>query len=486
MKKHLTPNGPADCKAAIRGCPYESTGHFSNEADAEKAYADLMSHGHTKVLQKSNRNQRLKNVRESILNRIEISGHMSFTLDELESLGESLSSEVFERTCLDPSRYDFSRKELGALGEMNSAVLREIQNSETPSLSIFRGPHSVALRESIAVLPSGAVSLVVNDVYTEMLRDNTRKQEGFHIAQAVVMGLCEADRQTVDSIPQKAIIGDFVLDSKTTNKWEVEDEDLEGFAVKRVERPLGKPLEAGESAIPAMEMNPRTEDKLIGLIGSGILDGSGRLQAGHELDFIREAPEYAKSIESTALTSRLYAGKKPSGPIAKGKKYVKIADSFQIRDTDGGFYSISKPLYEIHEKSISYNAHTIGAKREVSQSEHITVLTHEFTHAIQTAAKIPGEKEIFQKISAGKPAKNVQSYRYHEGFPDEYMGDQAGREVFTRATEGIFYPHYADYPYLYNESQNSKEVRNWAMGAWAVLALHGEMIAKEKRENSLT
>lgn len=42
-KYHLSANGPRTCKAKVRGCPLgEDAPHFSNQADAQKAYEDKM------------------------------------------------------------------------------------------------------------------------------------------------------------------------------------------------------------------------------------------------------------------------------------------------------------------------------------------------------------------------------------------------------------------------------------------------------------
>jgi hypothetical protein len=198
------------------------------------------------------------------------------------------------------------------------------------------------------------------------------------------------------------------------------------------------------------------------------------------------APELSEVARRSATVTRLYAGKKPTGPIARGRRYSKLTQGFDLKDVDGESYRVDLDLYEIQEKSLSYRDHTIGIKNYGgSESSQNSVLLHEFSHAIQSVRPggIAGERELFDKLSgANKPVKE-QGYTRFPGFPDDYMGDVGGREVFTRASEALFYPHYRTNDYLYNGAHKSQEVRRWPLGTWALLGVEGLKSSTAQAQN---
>lgn len=96
-------------------------------------------------------------------------------------------------------------------------------------------------------------------------------------------------------------------------------------------------------------------------------------------------------------------------------------------------------------------------------------MLHEFSHAVQ-ATGVPKEGEFFRRLSEGADKKKTNGVEHYVGGPDDYMLKSNGREVFTRATEGFFYPR--ENPYLYgseSSKNHGKEVRDWVAGAWLSL-----------------
>lgn len=477
---HLTPDGPAPCSAdpskpGARGCPYSAGGHFATEQEAEQAYADLMEIQGLDAL--NPRSSSLSGLRRG-LEALRESG--SPKLAELQEIGGRIEEEILARAGVDVDRKDLTSEELAALATSASSVLRELQGEPVALRSKFHGPFARQLKEALAPVPSGAAYLVSGDVHTETVNARNGSRDGFHIHQAAVMAPAALEARSPLKVSSAARRGDLVVDPAIAARHEVESGDLQGFAVNRVERGLGERLQDGDSVLHAIRQN-RADDRFIELLQEKVLDTDGVILPGQAERFRELAPELVEPAEASAVVSSFYAGKKPTGAIARGKRYRKVAKDFELTDSSGEHYGVGLELYEVQEKTLSFRDHTIGTKRYGGDGNaQNSVLLHEYSHAIQSARPggIPGEKELFQEIYPQGERVKEDGYERFTGFPDDYMGDVGGREVFTRATEGLFYPQYSGNEYLYDGSESSQEVRRWALGTWALLGAEGLKASK--------
>jgi len=474
---HLTPDGPAPCSAdpskpGARGCPYSAGGHFATEALAEEAYGALMAAQGLSALSSSSAS--LGKLRSELQTLMAASAQP--TVEELKALGAKIEEEILSRAGVEVDRSDLSKEEMKVLADSASSTLRELQGEPVAQRSKFHGPFAKQLKGAISPLPTGAVYLVSGDVHTETVNARSRSRDGFHIHQAAIMAPAAVAAKSSLKISAAAKRGDFVADSSIAQRHEIESGELQGFAVDRIERGVREPLQDGDSVLHAIRQN-RADDRFIDLLQEKVLDTDGVILPGQAERFRELAPELVGPAEESATVSSFYAGKKPTGAIARGKRYRKVAKDFELKDSRGESYSVALDLYEVQEKQLSFRDHTIGTKHYGgSESAQNSVLLHEFTHAVQSARPggIPGEREIFQEIYSKQPDQiREDGYTRYAGFPDEYMGDVGGREVFTRASEGIFYPQYSGNEYLYDGSERSQEVRRWALATWALLAAEG-------------
>jgi len=477
---HLTPDGPAPCSAdpakpGARGCPYGAGGHFATESEAEQAYQKLMEAQGLDSLGSSSSS--LSDLRRKLQ---ALNGAGSPRLEELQDLGSRIEHEILARAGIEVDRDDLSPEELAVLAKSASSVLREIQGEPVVLRSKFHGPFAKQLKEALAPVPSGAAYLVYGDVHTETVNARNGSRDGFHIQQAAIMAPASVESKSPLKVSALAVRGDFVVDSSIAVRHEIESGGLQGFAVDRIERGVGERLQEGDSVLHAIRQN-RADDRFIELLQEKVLDSDGVILPGQTERFRELAPELLESAEGSAVVSSFYAGRKPTGAIARGKRYRKVAKDFELKDDRGESYGVGLDLYEVQEKRLSFRDHTIGTKRYGGDNNaQNSVLLHEFGHAIQSARSggIPGERELFQKIYPQGERIKDDGYERFSGFPDDYMGDVGGREVFTRATEGLFYPQYSGNEYLYDGSERSQEVRRWALGTWAFLSAEGLKTSK--------
>ena len=477
---HLTPDGPAPCSAdaskpGARGCPYGAGGHFATELEAEQAYSALMESQGLNALSSSASS--LSELRRGLQILAEAGAPK---LAELQEIGSRIEDEILARAGIEVNRDDLSSAELASLANSASSVLRELQGETVALRSKFHGPFAKQLKEALAPVPSGAAYLVYGDVHTETVNARNGSRDGFHIHQAAVMAPSAVEAKSPLRMGTVAKRGDLVVDSSIALRQEIEGGELQGFAVDRVERGVGESLQEGDSVLHAIRQN-RADDRFIELIQEKVLDTDGVILPGQAERFRELAPELVDSAEGSVVVSSFYAGKKPTGAIARGKRYRKVAKDFELKDSRGENYGVGLDLYEVQEKRLSFRDHTIGTKRYGGDANaQNSVLLHEFSHAIQSARPggIPGERELFQEIYLQGERVKEDGYERFSGFPDEYMGDVGGREVFTRATEGIFYPQHSGNEYLYDGSERSQDIRRWALGTWALLGAEGLKASK--------
>jgi len=473
---HLTPDGPAPCSAdpskpGARGCPYGAGGHYATEAEAEAAYGELMERQGLDALGSSAGS--LSNLRAELQT---LAAGQTPDLKELQRIGGLIEDELLSRAGVEVDRKDLTSAELERLGAAASAVLKELQGEPVALRSKFHGPFAKQLKEALAPVPSGAAYLVYGDVHTETVNARNSSRDGFHIQQAAIMAPAAIGTKSSMRISPMAKRGDLVVDSSIARRAEIERGELQGFAVDRIERGVGERLQDGDSVLHAIRQS-RADDRFIELLQEKVLDTDGVILPGQAERFRELAPELVEPAEGVAAVSSFYAGKKPSS--SKERRYRRVAKDFELKDSRGESYGVPMDLYEVQEKQLSFRDHTIGTKRYGGYSTaQNPVLLHEFSHAIQSARPggIPRERELFQELSASQPQLKDDGYSRYAGFPDEYMGDVGGKEVFTRATEGIFYPGLSGNEYLYDGSTRSQDVRRWALGTWALLAAEGRKL----------
>ncbi len=480
---HLTPAGPAPCgadpsKPNARGCPFSAGGHYATEVEAEQAYAKLMESEGLAELRPAS--AAVSELREE-LQKLARGGDVP-SLTGLREIGARLESELLNRAGIEVDRKDLSSEELRRLGIEASVLLKEIQGDPVALRSKFHGPFAKQLKAALEPMPTGAAYQVRGDIHTQTVNSRNGSRDGFHIMQAAIMQPAALEAMSSIKLSSHAKRGDLVVDGYGVARHEIEAGEFQGFAVKRVVRGVGEPLADGDSVLHAIRQT-RADDRFIELLKEKVVDTDGVILPGQSERFREMAPELVEPAEASGVVASLYAGKKPTGKIAQGMRYRKVAGNFELKDNRGESYPVAMDLYEVDEKSLSYKDHTIGTKRYGGDAKaQNPVLLHEFSHAIQSARPggIPGERELFQEISSQGRQLRADGFEHYTGFPDDYMGDVGGREVFTRASEGIFYPELSGNEYLYDGSENSQSVRRWALGTWALLAVEGAHRAQRK------
>jgi len=402
-----------------------------------------------------------------------------FSLEEIESAGAAIDDLIQREAALTGS----SREELYRVAGVTSQFFSSLTGTHELKNSVS-GSHGKALREAVSVLPTSAFAYAKGDYVTSALRGH-RDAGAMYYSQ--IKKAVHREERPSGYIPEGTEEGEFVFNGVWNDTIDaIRTGQVGNFALAmKVTRAKGKSLRAGEAIDPftsSVNLSAKQKDeKYIELLQAGVFkgDGSGNfvLVEGKEEEFERIAPEFAEAVRSTPLVKSYYVGGKPR---AYHGKLVKSKEVARVKEEE--FTGV--PLYEAQEETM-VPGHAIMMRTSKHSRDYKSHLTHEFTHSIQSSVPggIPGEREmILQAQREGAEIKSEirdgrEVYRYVDGFPDQYMGDIGGHEVFTRATEGLFYPH-ADNEFLYDGSPNGERVRRWALGAWAILAVNGE----EKRK----
>lgn len=488
---HVGKNGPGECHAEERACRYGS--HFETFAEAERAYERTMeaegfevnvaitrsgkrkyalSRNEDSAVRESYGEEELASVREKLLS----SPVNGFSVRELQELGRAIERKTWERASYVEG--DLAKDSLERLAHETSAYLEEL-GGETRSLSAVSGALKEEFHEAVRVLPSGARSYVTGPIFTKSVHKNRKSFDGLW-ENGVVSTRHNAGTMHRSKLPEGVSVGDYLVNRE---RFAVSGDPLqharEGRVVwlNRVERLPGEPLREGENVLGLLSSAYVPARKLTELKKAQIISAEGDLLHGQEENLLAAVPNLRETIKNVAVTRPYQLNRSAPRKKAMFESELIPVESDEPFVVEGQELS-GVPVFEEHQSWIDMEGHTISAKKGVHQS---SLLAHEFTHAIQSTVPggIPGEREIFREISEahGEPIDNGY-YRYHEGFPLKYMGDTGGREVFTTATESLFYPQ-EDRTYLYDGSENAERVRHWALGAWAALAVHG---AKSSRE----
>lgn len=488
---HVGKNGPAECGARKRRCPLE---HYETFAEAERGYERKMeaegfevniamtrggkrTYKLTREETQSEENSpydegELTRVRESLLS----SPVHGFSVSELQELGRTIEETLWERSGY--TQGDLSRESLENLARETSAYL-EALGGETRSLSSVSGALADEFHEAVSVLPSGARAYVSGPIVTKAVHGNRKDLDGLW-ENGVVSTRHGASSLHRSKLPENVRVGDYLVNRE---RFAVRGDPLtharEGRVVwlNRVERLPGEPLREGENILGALSAAYVSERKLKELKLSGVISVEGDLLPGQEGKLHELVPDLRETMRVSAVVRPYQLNRESSRKKAMfNAELVSVMEGETL--TVDGEELMGVPIFEEHQSWIDMEGHTISAKRGAHQS---SLLAHEFTHAIQSSVPggIPGEREIFREISEDHE-KVVDNgyYRYHEGFPLKYMGDEGGREVFTTATESLFYPHRGR-AYLYDGSENAERVRHWVLGAWAALAVHGSKATRE-------
>jgi hypothetical protein len=467
-KYHLSEDGtPRLCKAEVGDCPLAGADeHFGSRKEAAAAFEQAMETSSNATVSSETR-KLTKELRQLFGDE----KAATLPLSTLRQAGSVIETELLRRLNLDSFPENPSKVERDSYSREISLLLKELDSRGEKLKAKLHGPLAKDLRSALTVLPESATARVKNDIHTKKINLNNRQQDGFHVAQAEIYAPPEPTTHGSFMLGEQQE-GDYMISSNSSVGFqEVNDESYSGFAIDKLVR-MPKPLAAGDSVLDYTKLTYRPEKLIIDLVNDGVLDGSCRLVEGREAEFSTRAPEWAKAIENSYRTVHHYAGKPPTGRAAGGSKYSKIADSFTVTSKDGSTQEVKRPLYELQEKSLSYNAHTVAAKVYPHGSSP-SILLHEFTHAVQSQpGGIPGEKEYFHEVQKANP-KIVNSYKYthYEGLPDDYMGDTGGRELFTRTTEALFYAGNADNDFLLKNDEKAEGFRRWGLGTWAALTI---------------
>lgn len=125
------------------------------------------------------------------------------------------------------------------------------------------------------------------------------------------------------------------------------------------------------------------------------------------------------------------------------------------------------------------------ARIELSDFSSRSTAMHELSHHYQSSYgnnldsddKPNLEKRMFNVLREEKlNSSSSGGYSYYGGFPEEYMGEESGTELFTCASEALFYPRAKHV----NEDRHEKsdQIRQWCLGYWALLGKRGNDLLK--------
>lgn len=170
---------------------------------------------------------------------------------------------------------------------------------------------------------------------------------------------------------------------------------------------------------------------------------------------------------------------KPLNNKSTGKKLSDTVDVY-IGGTSRKT-TIQQPMYEVKD-SYTLRGSVISAKKINFESDQSGVLLHEYVHLVQQNDYTNAEEEMFNELRETDAPKYDSGLgeSCYEGFPDEYMGLYNGREVLTRASEGLYYPssHSSQFLYGKNRGKNADKVRQWVAGYW----LSKDRASKDKKD----
>lgn len=472
-KFHIGKNGPAICNATKRVCRYGESSHYSTIQEAEKIFESKLLKDNSHSIFKTVVKQKTLNLNKGFLSKFTTLKDIS--AEDCIKIGKLIETEAFKIAKLD-NRFDASEEtgipytyeELQKLSSSISEVLKKefpSKDEEVFNVEIF-GTHSKALKESIDLLPLNAQNRLLYNIYTKTLNINNQSQDGNHISSTTM------PKDIISTLNKNnnygnIEVGDFIIDEKYTNEEELLDKNLIGLSLHKV---ISNNLEVGFSILPLLQKLPSNDQKVIfiELLKEKFVNINGEILPGKLKSTLKNSV-IKELAEKNFITKEFYMGK-PSSYTKKFNKVKKISDTTVIKLSSGEEVTLEKPTYEILKLTKVLGPHTIKAKHAWTQGEdgYKSILFHEFSHAIQSDSHIPGEKEIFNKLQLNK-VHDEQDYVFYKGFPDSYMGLENGRELLTRASEGVFCPEVNDY--LFNGvGENKETVRHWVIGVWASLS----------------
>lgn len=181
--------------------------------------------------------------------------------------------------------------------------------------------------------------------------------------------------------------------------------------------------------------------------------------------------------DGTDIHDEIWIGKPIRGSKNVGKKISNKAEIF----ANGKMTALDKPVYE-YQYETTHRGSVISAKKINFESDQSSVLLHEYVHLVQQNDYTNAEEEMFNELRETDAPKYNSGLGddCYEGFPDEYMGLYNGREVLTRASEGLYYPaaHSSQFLYGKHRGKNADKVRQWVAGYW----LSKDRASKDKKD----
>lgn len=167
----------------------------------------------------------------------------------------------------------------------------------------------------------------------------------------------------------------------------------------------------------------------------------------------------------------------------KGVSFRKV-DGIELRGSNGEVLEIDKPIYQVFKAK-----EDLGAEIVLNRGAESSTILHELTHHYELSVRYGADTEekqslinrMFNEIKEEKRSDlgyggEYENAEYYTGFPSKYMGLANRGELFTVATEGLFYPNrHMDNGRFYGKDRhkNADKIRQWTFGMWAILAKKG-------------
>lgn len=395
------------------------------------------------------------------------------TIDELRSVGRAFNEILRERLGFDPDElkyqtgegWDEAREELTQVQRETGKLFSELFEAGGGYEGKFFGnrDHRDQLKTALKRLPDTAVNRVNGEIHLRVEPKRTAWGGQYKIG---AMKAIPTPSKTISTrLPEHLRSGEFHYDGILSEQKEA---SLVGAAVQRVLRREGEPVKDGESVREGMEqLTTEEEIEFLKTVMSGedpLIDINLRILEGKSEALRDRFPDIYTNLQENDVIEEYYLGE---APRQKGVSYRKVANKVEVKDNTGRVVRFNKPLRKKHDRVRIHQHHTISATRGSGES----TLLHEFSHALQTSHGIPTESSFFKELSEGSDLKSARHYSHYDTGPDPYMMDSTGRELFPRATQGLFYP--VDDDYLYgerNQAKGSVKVREWITGVWLHLS----------------
>lgn len=406
------------CKAEKRTCRFAKDKHFDNEQEALSYVEEKLGkkYDETPSLKKNarrtaqlhntdnNNQEKTQQLQQSIQSILSSNNTIHYSPDVLIKAGKLVDDELAKRLPFDHTSQQLSQEDLETIRSVTHSLMKDLTNNGGALKNKIYGSMGKELNRAVAVLPN-AVKERLSDtpILVKASRKDNRQFVGQHSPNKLF---------SVKQVSQEEEIKQLYAD------------DL-------------KDAEVGDVYLPNFELLQDMKNNSYGSVA------------------------WMKTNDGVA--KRVWMGKRSAQ--ACGKK-IKTIDTLRMSSPTVQNLPETLDVYEYKTEHNVRGSEILVKKTDIVNAQN-SVLLHEYTHLVQQHDARMTELEMFNKLADKSEEHDYgNGDGYYKGFPDDYMGLRNGRELLTRATEGLYEPTEAGYFYGANRGENADEVRQWIMGYW--------------------